>query len=567
MVRRDGEDWENERKRVYFLQRWPSPASMKRVKQRVKELTPRAACHRDLRETIQKINPVLRGRGAYFATGNATAKFTQVDSYAWSRLRALVRKRKGRNLRAGEMGRWTRHAFYRLGLHKLLGTIRYPGQARLPRPERPPVSRVRESRTHGLNGGSYSQPPPGGRRLDLPMRIGWVLVAVVTVACGNVVSKTDAANDAPTVGSCSITPADGTTTGDVTATPTFSGATATTPPVTYECSVDGGAFVTCTSGMAITGFSGEGSHSLVVRATDGRGNATTQCTSTWTVCLSGSQMLSYTGTLQTFTLKSCVTSISIDAYGAQGGGTSGGVAAGGKGARMSGTFAISGGTVLNVVVGGMGTTKACYSPQTPELGGGGGGGSFVWKVGETTPLIVAAGGGGSASLSSLSGATFCTSRGGQGGQTAGALPGSQNSGTQYAGAAGTGGGGGGAGGSKTSFDNTGAGGGGWSSAGASFSYAPTGGTYTGGSSGAGGGGDFAGGTGGAAGGYGGGGAALCSGAGGGGYNGGGGGEASYDGSTIAINCGGGGGGSFNIGTSQTNQAGVRTGNGQVIISW
>jgi RNA-directed DNA polymerase len=151
--RMSGKIWENERKRVYFLQRWPSTASMKRVKQRVKELTPRAACHRDLREAIAKLNPVLRGWGNYFATGNATTRFTQVDSYVWMRLRALVRKRKGRDLRPGEMARWTRHAFYDLGLHKLLGTIRYPGIARLPRLERPPVSRVRESRTHGLNGG------------------------------------------------------------------------------------------------------------------------------------------------------------------------------------------------------------------------------------------------------------------------------------------------------------------------------------------------------------------------------------------------------------------------------
>ena len=151
--RMSGKIWENERKRVYFLQRWPSTASMKRVKQRVKELTPRAACHRDLRATIAKINPVIRGWGNYFATGNATDKFNQVDSYVWMRLRALVRKRKGRNLRPGEMSRWTRHAFHQLGLHKLLGTIRYPGNAKLPRPERPPVSRVREIRTHGLNGG------------------------------------------------------------------------------------------------------------------------------------------------------------------------------------------------------------------------------------------------------------------------------------------------------------------------------------------------------------------------------------------------------------------------------
>ena len=151
--RMSGKIWENERKRVYFLQRWPSTTSVKRVKQRVKELTPRAAWHRDLRETIAKVNPVLRGWGGYFATGNASTKFNQVDSYVWMRLRTLVRRRKGRNLRPDDMRRWTRRAFHDLGLHKLLGTVRYPGSARLPRPERPPVSRVREIRTHGLNGG------------------------------------------------------------------------------------------------------------------------------------------------------------------------------------------------------------------------------------------------------------------------------------------------------------------------------------------------------------------------------------------------------------------------------
>jgi len=160
--RMSGRIWEQERKRVYYLQRWPSTKSLKRVKQRVKELTANAACHRDLRETIAKLNPVLRGWGNYFRTGNASAKFNQVDSYVWMRLRKLVRKRKGRNLRAGEMQRWTRSAFHELGLHKLLGTIRYPGVAQLPRSERPPVSRVRESRTHGLNGGTSIRPDGKG---------------------------------------------------------------------------------------------------------------------------------------------------------------------------------------------------------------------------------------------------------------------------------------------------------------------------------------------------------------------------------------------------------------------
>ncbi|MCX5742603.1 MAG: hypothetical protein NT062_08915 [Proteobacteria bacterium] len=87
-----GKLWETARKRVYFLQRWPSTTSVKRVKQRVKELTPRAACHHDLRETIAKINPVIRGWGGYFATGNASTKFNQVDSYVWMRLRKLMRR-------------------------------------------------------------------------------------------------------------------------------------------------------------------------------------------------------------------------------------------------------------------------------------------------------------------------------------------------------------------------------------------------------------------------------------------------------------------------------------------
>jgi RNA-directed DNA polymerase len=119
----------------------------------VKELTPRAACHCDLRETIATINPVIRGWGGYFATGNASTKFNQVDGYVWMRLRNLMRQRKGRNLQPGEMSRWTQRAFHRLGLHKLSGTVRYPDKAQLPRSERPPVSRVREIRTHGLNGG------------------------------------------------------------------------------------------------------------------------------------------------------------------------------------------------------------------------------------------------------------------------------------------------------------------------------------------------------------------------------------------------------------------------------
>jgi group II intron reverse transcriptase/maturase len=124
--RMSGVLWEKKRQRLYFLQRWPSSRAMKQVRQRVKELTPRSRCHADLRDVIADLNPVLRGWGNYFRTGNATRKFNQLDSYVWRRLRNLRVQRKGRHLRPGEVDAWTREYFHNLGLHRLRGTVQYP---------------------------------------------------------------------------------------------------------------------------------------------------------------------------------------------------------------------------------------------------------------------------------------------------------------------------------------------------------------------------------------------------------------------------------------------------------
>jgi len=127
--RMSGPIWMKERRRVYFLQRWPSTKSVKRVQQRVKELTSKARCHEDPRTIIAALNPVLRGWGQYFRTGNASEKFSDVDRYVAWRLKRMRIKRKQRHLRPGEAQRWSRHYFYALGLHRLHGTIRYPGAA------------------------------------------------------------------------------------------------------------------------------------------------------------------------------------------------------------------------------------------------------------------------------------------------------------------------------------------------------------------------------------------------------------------------------------------------------
>jgi group II intron reverse transcriptase/maturase len=124
--RMSGRLWEQTHRRVYYLQRWPSLRAMRRIRQRVKACTPRGVCHRDLRETLAQLNPVLRGWGAYFRTGNAADKFGQVDDYVAWRLKRLLVKRHGRNLRPGQAARWTPDFFHALGLYRLRGTIRYP---------------------------------------------------------------------------------------------------------------------------------------------------------------------------------------------------------------------------------------------------------------------------------------------------------------------------------------------------------------------------------------------------------------------------------------------------------
>jgi RNA-directed DNA polymerase len=124
--RLSGRLWERAHKRLYFLQRWPSQRSMSRVRQRVKEMTLRSRCHADLRSVIAELNPVLRGWGNYFHTGNAARPFINLDAFVVRRLRTLRVKRKGRHLRPGDAEGWTREYFERLGLYRLRGTISYP---------------------------------------------------------------------------------------------------------------------------------------------------------------------------------------------------------------------------------------------------------------------------------------------------------------------------------------------------------------------------------------------------------------------------------------------------------
>jgi group II intron reverse transcriptase/maturase len=127
--RMSGPIWERSRQRVYYLQRWPSQRVMRRIRQRVRDLTPRRRCHEDLRVVIADLNPVLRGWGQYFRTGNAADHFTDLDLYVERRLRDLRVTRANGCLAEGQIMQWDRPFFEALGLCRLRGTIQYPGAA------------------------------------------------------------------------------------------------------------------------------------------------------------------------------------------------------------------------------------------------------------------------------------------------------------------------------------------------------------------------------------------------------------------------------------------------------
>lgn len=114
--------------RRYYLHRWPAQRSMKRLRAKIKAKTGHNRVGiRDVRELIAELNPILRGWGNYFRTGNAADKFLAIDRYVAWRLKRLLIKRKGRNLRAGEVAQWTPDWLWSHGLYRLRGTIRYPG--------------------------------------------------------------------------------------------------------------------------------------------------------------------------------------------------------------------------------------------------------------------------------------------------------------------------------------------------------------------------------------------------------------------------------------------------------
>lgn len=128
-ARMSGRLWEQKRIIRYYLHRWPSPRAMKRLREKVRDRTGANRAGTRIEWVIEDLNPILRGWGNYFRTGNAARKFGQIDDYVYRRLRRILIRKRGRNLRAGQADQWTSDWFHEMGLYRLRGTIRYPKAA------------------------------------------------------------------------------------------------------------------------------------------------------------------------------------------------------------------------------------------------------------------------------------------------------------------------------------------------------------------------------------------------------------------------------------------------------
>ena len=163
--RMSGRLWEQKRLRRYYLHRWPSQRAMKRVRQRVRELTPRRSCHQDVRSVIAELNPSAARLGAVLPQrqrGRAVHSGGRLRREAATEPAHQTRRSPPESGSSPTLGSRVRRATWAvsparddpLSRASLLET----GARVMLRADRPLVSRVREIRTHGLKGGVGSAP-------------------------------------------------------------------------------------------------------------------------------------------------------------------------------------------------------------------------------------------------------------------------------------------------------------------------------------------------------------------------------------------------------------------------
>lgn len=111
------------RKGRYFCARWPSERAVRRATERVRSETARRWLLLDVKSIVEHLNLFLRGWRGYFAHGNSTTVFHDLDEFVVERLARFITKKHGHHGRNYGLRVVIDHEY--LGLVRLVGSVRH----------------------------------------------------------------------------------------------------------------------------------------------------------------------------------------------------------------------------------------------------------------------------------------------------------------------------------------------------------------------------------------------------------------------------------------------------------
>ena len=95
-----------------------SPKAMKKLRDRVRELTSKRYSGKDVKQIVAELTPVLRGWGNYFRTGKADREFHKMDGFVVRSLRRWQYRRGGQ--RPAKRAPFTGDPLHGMGLDTLI---------------------------------------------------------------------------------------------------------------------------------------------------------------------------------------------------------------------------------------------------------------------------------------------------------------------------------------------------------------------------------------------------------------------------------------------------------------
>jgi hypothetical protein len=111
------------RKGRYFCARWPSERAIRRAKERIRSETDRRRLLLPVEYIVERLNLFLRGWRAYFAHGNSTTVFHDIDEFVTERVARFITSKHGHHGRNYGLRVLIDHGH--LGLIRLVGSVRH----------------------------------------------------------------------------------------------------------------------------------------------------------------------------------------------------------------------------------------------------------------------------------------------------------------------------------------------------------------------------------------------------------------------------------------------------------